>query len=182
MPKYESRITVVEAWKFSAKDIGACPEWVKHSDVMVMPPIGKLTGGIPYIEVDSVLGTQTAFEGDYVVKNEDDEVYVIDSAVFNLYYEKRDPPAAFDLEKALAGEPVKLRNGCKAYVLADLRSIYRKIADKRCLIGTYVIEFDREAFCNSLRWKCSGAYYANINQSAYDIIGMWENNEGANND
>lgn len=165
-----------------SKDIENCPTWVKHSDVRVMPQFDNSKKGITYVDVYSVLGTLNAFEGDYIVKNEDGEVYVIDSRVFNLYYEKLNSPIAFDLEKAFDGEPVKLRNGCKAYVLYDLRHLYSTIVDKRCLIGVYAKEEDCNALCNGIRWKCDGRYYENIRESEFDIVAMWENNEGANND
>lgn len=182
MPKYVRRTTDVEAWRFFLKDIGDCPEWVKHSDVRVLPPIGESWKGITYIEIHSVLGTLNAFEGDYIVKNENGEVYVVDSRVFDLYYEKRESPLPFSLERALAGEPVKLRNGIKAYILHDLRHLYSMIIDKRCLIGVYAKEEDCNALCGSIRWKCDGRYYENIRESEFDIVAMWEDNEGANND
>lgn len=182
MPKYVRRTTDVEAWRFFAKDIEDCPEWIKHSDVRVLPQFDNSNKGITYIEVYSILGTLSAFEGDYIVCNGDDEVYVVDSRVFDLYFEKRESTLPFSIERALAGEPVKLRNGCKAYVLYDLRSLNSNIEDKRCLVGVYSKEHDSNTLCGSIRWKCDGRYYKNILRSDFDIVAMWENNEGANND
>lgn len=81
----------------------------------------------------------------------------------------------FDLEKALEGEPVKLRNGCKAYVLSDLRDLFTiDCGSKRCLIGVYAVEGNPSAFEWVARWKLSGKYYERIQESEYDIVGMWE--------
>lgn len=81
----------------------------------------------------------------------------------------------FDLEKALAGEPVKLRNGCKAYVLRDLRDMFAiDCGSKRCLIGVYAVESNPSVFGWVARWKVSGKHYERIQESEYDIVGMWE--------
>lgn len=178
MTKYLRKMTEVEAWKFTSKDIENCQEWIKHSDVYVMPPIGELKKGIPYIEVYSVLGTLNAFEGDYIIKSENDQVYVIDSRVFKLYYEEVEAEVPqFDQEKALTGKPVKLRNGTKAYVLGDLRNLRPEVREKRCLIGgTFVVDGDRITLYDQMRWRYDGRYFENIICSEYDIIGMWEDN------
>lgn len=47
----------------------------------------------------------------------------------------------FNLEEALAGKPVMLRCGSKAYVLGDLRDLFPESKDVRCLIG---IDSERE--------------------------------------
>ncbi|MFZ7198528.1 hypothetical protein [Avibacterium avium] len=80
----------------------------------------------------------------------------------------------FDLEKALAGEPVKLRNGRKAYV-------------KYVLSGEYSTSYPLRGF---VEWKIlsngNGGIYIEENgwtvngravirkESQLDIVGMWE--------
>lgn len=80
----------------------------------------------------------------------------------------------FNLEEALAGKPVMLRCGSKAYVLGDLRDLFPESNDVRCLIG---IDSEREhskQYSSMMRWKCTGSYYEHIYESEYDITGMWE--------
>lgn len=82
---------------------------------------------------------------------------------------------SFDLEKALAGEPVVLRNGIKAYVLCDIRDLFPKSRrDLRCLIGVQVIEGNNRELGSISRWKVDGKYYERLKESGYDIVGMWE--------
>ena len=81
----------------------------------------------------------------------------------------------FNLKEALSGKPVKLRNGCKAYVLRDLRDLFAiDCGSKRCLIGVYAVKGNPSAFEWVARWKLSGKYYERIQESEYDIVGMWE--------
>ena len=81
----------------------------------------------------------------------------------------------FDLEKALAGEPVQLRNGRKAYVLRDLRDLFdSSCGSKRCLIGVYAEEGNPSVFGWAARWKLSGKHYESIQESEFDIVWMWE--------
>ena len=81
----------------------------------------------------------------------------------------------FDLEKALAGEPVVLRNGIKAYVLCDIRDLFPKSRrDLRCLIGVQAIEGNNRELGLISRWKVDGKYYERLKESEYDIVGMFE--------
>lgn len=81
----------------------------------------------------------------------------------------------FDLEKALDGEPVVLRDGKKAYVVADLRELFRKDTYfPRCLIGVSATEGNEQEFCGILRWKPDGKYFEHIKESNSDIVGMME--------
>ena len=80
----------------------------------------------------------------------------------------------FDLEKALQGEPVLLRDGRKAYVLGDLRALFSKSKDFRCLIGVISQIGNADAFEGIYRWKCTGQYYEHLAESESDIVGMWE--------
>lgn len=68
----------------------------------------------------------------------------------------------FDIKKALAGEPVVLRNGEKAYV----RHMEQDVKTVHPLSGyTY-----KGA---ALNWNESGLYYGPTSDSVADIVGMW---------
>ncbi|RGE48284.1 hypothetical protein MHD_05595 [Mannheimia granulomatis] len=76
----------------------------------------------------------------------------------------------FDLEKALAGEPVKLRNGRKAYIKYSLKKemvehgVYTEIQG-------YILNEKNQFLC-PCSWTAEGKY-SDLN-SEDDIIGMWE--------
>ena len=82
----------------------------------------------------------------------------------------------FDLEKALAGEPVVLRCGRKAFVTCDLRRYFKNIVSDKKLIGIISEEDDHNSFAVSARWYDSGAYHNSecSEETDYDIVGMWE--------
>lgn len=82
----------------------------------------------------------------------------------------------FDLKAALAGEPVILRGGRKAFVLCDLKQYFKNPKESRHLIGIISMETDPNSFEHSLRWYDCGAYYV-ATEDEYDIIGMWEEPE-----
>ncbi|MDO9795717.1 hypothetical protein Q7526_00505 [Glaesserella parasuis] len=69
----------------------------------------------------------------------------------------KDKPEPFDLERALAGEPVMLRNGSKAIIL-------KQVGDT--LIGY----FDE---CSPLAWKLNG-YVSSYVDPDHEIVGMWK--------
>ncbi|OZN49409.1 hypothetical protein [Gallibacterium anatis] len=69
----------------------------------------------------------------------------------------------FDLEKALAGEPVKLKNGLKAYVIKKLDSPEIGMHE---LIGFYETEHKRQ---RSISW-----FYDGTRCDDFAITGMWE--------
>ncbi|KGQ62532.1 hypothetical protein [Gallibacterium anatis] len=69
----------------------------------------------------------------------------------------------FDLEKALAGEPVKLKNGLKAYVIKKLDSPEIGMHE---LIGFYETEHKRQ---RSGSW-----FYDGTRCDDFAITGMWE--------
>lgn len=70
----------------------------------------------------------------------------------------------FDLDKALAGEPVVLRNGLKAYVKHNLEDYHFDFPLRGYLIS------DGYAFERS--WTIDGLSF--LVGSEYDVIGMWE--------
>ncbi|WHP45012.1 pyruvate kinase [Pasteurella multocida] len=74
---------------------------------------------------------------------------------------------AFDLEKALAGEPVVLRNGDKAFVKFVLEN---PLFEDDQVVGFHI---DSEGKEEVTSWGNNGVHIPNTN-SIYDIIGMWE--------
>lgn len=68
----------------------------------------------------------------------------------------------FDIERALAGEPVILRNGAKAYI----RHLETGLAVKYPLIG-----FDADGYNRS--WDDLGMYTRGAWPNSLDIVGMW---------
>lgn len=85
----------------------------------------------------------------------------------------------FDLEKALAGEPVVLRCGRKAFLTCDLRRYFKNTVSDKKLIGIISEEDDHNSFAVSARWYDSGAYHNSecSEETDYDIVGMWEEPE-----
>ncbi|MDY0669214.1 pyruvate kinase [Pasteurella multocida] len=73
----------------------------------------------------------------------------------------------FDLEKALAGEPVVLRNGDKAFVKFVLEN---PLFEDDQVMGFHI---DSEGKEEVTSWGNNGVHIPNTN-SIYDIIGMWE--------
>ena len=82
----------------------------------------------------------------------------------------------FNLEKALAGEPVVLRGGRKAFVTCDLRRYFKNTVSDKKLIGIISEEDDHNSFSVSSRWYDSGSYHDEVGseETDYDIVGMWE--------
>lgn len=80
----------------------------------------------------------------------------------------------FNLEEALTGKPVKLRNGSKAYVLADVRRLFKTSISNHCLAGIVSTDNDTDRYSGKINWRPNGEYYDRLNESDYDIIGMWE--------
>lgn len=75
---------------------------------------------------------------------------------------------AFDIEQALKGNPVCLRNGQKAFVGYKLNSKYN---------SSYPLRGHSEDFqmntwiCNERKWVSNGLCY---DGNDYDIVGMWD--------
>lgn len=75
----------------------------------------------------------------------------------------------FDLKAALNGEPVMLRNGDKAYIFKDLRTIPELKEKIRCpLVG---ININR---CIVYAWSLDGQVPLSSNTAHNDIVGMFE--------
>ena len=82
----------------------------------------------------------------------------------------------FDLQEALNGAPVKLRNGNKAYIIADYIEFFPFNTFRLqgvCLVGDSKTQYERN------QWAVDGVslfkidYYSR-GTNPYDIIGMWE--------
>ena len=75
----------------------------------------------------------------------------------------------FDLKAALNGEPVMLRNGDKAYIFKDLRTIFElKEKIRYPLVG---ININR---CIVYAWSLDGQVPLSSNTAHNDIVGMFE--------
>ena len=97
----------------------------------------------------------------------------------------------FDLEKALAGAPVQLRDGRKAVLVCRIPNnlIFRDGLPLRTRGGDkiYIVliaESDNPLIkeqpvfgvineVSSLRWKLDGSYLSNGEETPYDIVGLW---------
>ncbi|MFC1135626.1 pyruvate kinase [Pasteurella multocida] len=76
----------------------------------------------------------------------------------------------FDLEKALAGEPVMLRNGSKAFIVKHIPEDH--IKKEECELIGYLVEGSK--FHNCVTWTKDGKYNPCFSSHIYDIIGMYE--------
>lgn len=77
----------------------------------------------------------------------------------------------FDLEKALAGEPVKLRKGLKAFVKYKMEEKFLDKVEEYVLHGFIL----NNGVCDSLgSWTINGKFVDNVIEDRRDIIGMWE--------
>lgn len=78
----------------------------------------------------------------------------------------------FDLEEALAGKPVELADGSKAYVKFKVDDKYTsKNANPHILIGFICDE--KEEYEREISWSINGKYFEGL-ESPSDIVGMWE--------
>ncbi|MGX2974439.1 hypothetical protein ACWIUH_05575 [Ursidibacter arcticus] len=90
------------------------------------------------------------------------------------------PLKPFNLEKALAGEPVRLRGGEKAFVIANLRKIHPNIEFEFPLSGYVEGNTSSSGKLLNTTWNEDGKFHTD-SCSNYDIIGMWEEPEPENN-
>lgn len=80
----------------------------------------------------------------------------------------------FDLEKALMGKPVKLRNGQKAIIYYCTPA---EIKFDETTPDTFPLKgmvFDNKGYLDdsSVTWRCNGRF--RYSEDDWDIIGMWE--------
>lgn len=82
----------------------------------------------------------------------------------------------FDLEKALQGEPVMLRDGRKGLVFYRIPDQYRYSEKGEVIYRLIGITLDEEGFIAdpSVSWTLDGDYDTDFDNGNYDIIGMWE--------
>lgn len=82
----------------------------------------------------------------------------------------------FDLEKALAGEPVLLRDGRKAIIFHRIPDEYKYSGEGDVVYKLRGMTFTKEGYINdaSESWTLDGVYDLSIDDSPDDIIGMWE--------
>ncbi|MEB3500009.1 pyruvate kinase [Pasteurella multocida] len=76
----------------------------------------------------------------------------------------------FNLERALAGEPVVLRNGHKAFIVKHIPEEY--IKKEECELIGYLVEGLKFQSCAT--WTKDGKYNPCFSSHIYDIVGMWE--------
>lgn len=89
----------------------------------------------------------------------------------------KDLPEPFNLEKALQGEPVMLRNGLKAYIKYTAPSEY---TGEYPLKG-YIIDPDSSEGITSESWTLAGKEFTFGVEYDGDIIGMWKEPESVSN-
>ncbi|CDF98293.1 Putative uncharacterized protein (fragment) [Avibacterium paragallinarum JF4211] len=79
----------------------------------------------------------------------------------------------FDLEKALAGEPVKLKNGYKAFIKLDLNSEAKNIDKSYIGLLDLFGYYTHENIIIPCRWY-SDTLNASTDEAGLTIAGMWE--------
>lgn len=82
----------------------------------------------------------------------------------------------FDLYKALEGEPVKLKNGKKAFIYALMPNHVRETLkhDKNYVLVGAIIESSGECLQPLETWTEDGSYIDDEDiPSNSDIVGMW---------
>lgn len=81
----------------------------------------------------------------------------------------------FNLEEALQGKPVQLRNGNKAFIVFkhDNNVLYRDKPFPYHLMG-YSVQQNETIECNALSWTLEGRIFTGDALCGQDIIGMWE--------
>ena len=97
-----------------------------------------------------------------------------DNDVVGLWEDKPEP---FDLERALAGEPVKLRNGKKAYVKYIMPPEYKGSYP----ISGYIIDPSSANEIESNSWTLDGMGCVPTGVYSLDIISMWKDPESVSN-
>ncbi len=75
----------------------------------------------------------------------------------------------FNVEAALAGAPVQLLNGSKAYVFFNINNVGEDV--KYPLVGLINGRHSVDS------WQIDGSYIRENYESSFDIIGMWEEPE-----
>lgn len=82
----------------------------------------------------------------------------------------------FDLEKALAGEPVQLRDGRKAkliFKIPDELVFSDGLRQAYPLLG-FIYKRSGELYNAKEYWSLDGGYMLGSDEDEYDIVGLWE--------
>lgn len=82
----------------------------------------------------------------------------------------------FNLEAALNGEPVKLRNGLKAYICHKTPDcyVYKNGEKIKFPLHGFVIKVDNMLEVPTMVWDINGRTYKDDVDDVFDVIGMWE--------
>ena len=94
----------------------------------------------------------------------------------NTHKQEEEPMKPFDLEKALQGEPVLLRNGRKGFVFYRIPDQYKFPIEGEVIYKLKGITLNKEGFIDdpNISWTLDGYYDTSFDDSSDDIIGMWE--------
>ena len=77
----------------------------------------------------------------------------------------------FDIDKALNGEPVRLRNGRKAYIYCVIPNEFAD-GSELTLIGA-ILNINGSIYNNTALWTREGSHYINGIPHDSDIMEMW---------
>lgn len=93
----------------------------------------------------------------------------------NTHKQEEKTMKPFDLEKALQGEPVLLRDGRKGIVFYRIPDQYKFPIEGDVLYKLRGITLNKEGFIDdpSISWTLDGVYDKDFDDSRDDIIGMW---------
>lgn len=105
--------------------------------------------------------------------NENFHEYKDTSSKYDVIGVWKDEPEPFNLEKALAGEPVMLRNGSKAYVKFVMPSEYKGAYP----LNGYITNPYSSDVLDPEQWTIEGREYNDDDPYDYDIISMWKDPE-----
>lgn len=80
----------------------------------------------------------------------------------------------FNLEEALSGKPVKLRNGCKGLIYYKVPAEYRYGKDTPVVYPLLGMFFTEDGYVDNVQvnWKLDGQYGST--PDSLDIVGMWD--------
>ena len=90
--------------------------------------------------------------------------------------QEKKPMKPFNLEEALQGKPVRLRNGMKAIIYYNVPKDFTLNDGSSILYPLKGITFtiDGDVACSSEAWRRDGSYIDSNTSHHQDIIGMWE--------
>lgn len=95
---YRKKPVVIEAFKLDLSDAAAArPEWFSDAVGKGVVRLIDLGGAHPFARIETLEGTVSAAEGDWIIKGVKDELYPCRDDIFQATYEPatRFDPAAF---------------------------------------------------------------------------------------